>query len=201
MNAPSANTPRGRPSVRSERRAQIIDAFVELVIERGHHDVTITEVAERAAIHRSSVRHFIGNRSQLIIASLDRIEDRFQQHYSTVVGDEPTVEQILDFTFGTTAIDGQRDLAGALLILSNAAISDADVRQHLRATYEDQIRQVAFMLAGEVSEQALAVAYPIVCLAEHNWTMQHVGVDASHNAHARALAARLIDEFLADRSA
>ncbi len=199
MNAsPATNGRRGRPSVRDERRAQIITAFVYLVIARGHHDITVAEVAERAGVHRSSVRHFIGNRSQLIIAALDHIEDIFQQHYATVVGDEPSVQQILDFTFGTAAIDGHPDLAGALLILSNAAISDDDVREHLRHTYETQIRQVAYMLAGDDSDRALAVAYPIVCLAEHNWTIKHVGIDGSYNNHARALAQRLIDEFLAE---
>ncbi|MEM9653467.1 MAG: hypothetical protein AAGA65_15330 [Actinomycetota bacterium] len=195
---PATTGRRGRPSVRDKRRAQIITGFVELVIARGHHDVTIAEVAERADVHRSSVRHFIGNRSQLIIAALDHIEDIFQQHYVSVVGDEPSVQQILDFTFGTVAIDGHPDLAGALLILSNTAVSDADVREHLRITYEAQIRQVAYMLAGDDGERARAVAYAIVCLAEHNWTMQHVGVDATYNAHARAVAQRLIDEFLAE---
>ena len=186
----------GRPSVRRERRDQIVTAFVELVQERGHHEVSIAEVATRAGVHRSAVRHFVGNRSDLVIAALDHVDALFEAHFDAAVGAEASVDQILDYVFGTVNLADQPQLGDAVLILANAAVTDRTVRDHLRVSYEDEVREVAAMLEDPPGEQAIAIAYQVICLAEHNWTLQQVGLDASYAEHARSLAARIIAEFV-----
>lgn len=53
------------------------------------------------------------------------------------------------------------------------------------------------VVAGADNEDARAVAYQIVCLAEHNMLMQQVGFDRPYSDRARQLAGRLVDELRA----
>ena len=63
----------GRPSVRDERRKQIVDSFIELVAVKGLEHVSLDEVAGKAGVQRAALRHFVGNRDELTAAAIIEI--------------------------------------------------------------------------------------------------------------------------------
>lgn len=182
---------RGRPSVAGERRDQIVDAFIDLVAETGSAEVTITQVAERAGVHRSAVRHFIGNRSDLIGAAVDEICRRHDATRDALVGEDPTIEQIVDHYFSEAYIWGNAELDDVFGILLVAASRDDGAASSIADDYRSMLAELLEHLGD--SPAARVAAYQVVCLVEQNVVMQRLGFDAYLNEATRRLAHSLVE--------
>ena len=68
-----------RPDLSAERSEQILDAFSRCVARSGLDAVSLEEVAGEAGVRRSIIRHYIGNRDDLVAAFLDRLEVHLQR--------------------------------------------------------------------------------------------------------------------------
>ena len=68
-----------RPDLSAERSEQILDAFSRCVARSGLDAASLEEVAGEAGVRRSIIRHYIGNRDDLVAAFLDRLEVRLQR--------------------------------------------------------------------------------------------------------------------------
>ncbi|MEM8924173.1 MAG: TetR/AcrR family transcriptional regulator [Actinomycetota bacterium] len=190
----------GRPSVRDERRVQILDAFLHLVRQRGHSEVTVSEVAAEAGVHRSAVRHFVGNRKDLVIGALDRIDERYDEMFEEAIGPDPTLDALLDHLFDQAHLADTSHIDEAYFALMTAGIGDLELRAHLRGALAREIEWLAAMLTPDGDPEAMSVAYQIVCLAEHNVFLQRVGLEQRFSDDARRLADRLVQEYRAGRS-
>lgn len=62
--------------IANERREEIFDAFEVCALEKGLDATTLTDVAEQAGLPRSLVRHFMGNRADMVTGLIDRMTDR-----------------------------------------------------------------------------------------------------------------------------
>ncbi len=187
----------GRPSVAGQRRQEILDAFVELVAERGLDGVSLQLVADRAGVARTAVRHFVGNRSDLVRAGAEAVVDRYERTLRAAVGDEPGAAQLVEFLFDDRWIrgDGTADRAVEALLLD--AARSAEARTVVRELYERLHAEVRAALArsrpGAANDDLDAAAYAIVCLSEQNATLQAIGFDPSLSDGSKAVAHRLVD--------
>ena len=68
-----------RPDLSAERSEQILDAFSRCVARSGLDATSLEDVAGEADVRRSIIRHYIGNRDELVEAFLDRLEVRLQR--------------------------------------------------------------------------------------------------------------------------
>ena len=57
-----------RPSVKDQRREEILTAFARCVALYGVEGATLEKIAAEAGIARPAVRHFVGNRDELVEA-------------------------------------------------------------------------------------------------------------------------------------
>lgn len=71
--------PRGPYAKTAQRRADIVAAALELVVDRGHRDVTTAEVAERAGVTEATVLYHFPSKDHLLVATLGRSEADDQQ--------------------------------------------------------------------------------------------------------------------------
>jgi AcrR family transcriptional regulator len=62
----------GRKSLEQTRRAEILAAF-ERCIERYGIDVPLEQIADEAGVKRSLIRHYLGNRDEVVNQMIDRI--------------------------------------------------------------------------------------------------------------------------------
>jgi len=62
----------GRPKLKEQRAAQILDAYEICVAKFGLEGATLEKVAEQAGLARALIRHNIGNREDLEAALIDR---------------------------------------------------------------------------------------------------------------------------------
>ncbi len=68
-----------RPDLSIERSEQILDAYARCVARSGLDAASLEEVAGEAGVRRSIIRHYIGNRDDLVAAFLDRLEVRLER--------------------------------------------------------------------------------------------------------------------------
>jgi AcrR family transcriptional regulator len=86
MATPPQRTPRLAPEV---RRAQLLDAALDVLTEKGFDAVTVEAVARRAGVTRPVVYDLFGDLEGLMLALLDREENAAMAPLLAIVGRDP----------------------------------------------------------------------------------------------------------------
>ncbi|MEM6915929.1 MAG: helix-turn-helix domain-containing protein [Verrucomicrobiota bacterium] len=63
----------GRPSKAKERREEILDAFEVLIRQHGLEGASMDKLAEAVGCRRGLIRHYLGNREDLVRALVERL--------------------------------------------------------------------------------------------------------------------------------
>ena len=74
----------GRPSKKAERTEEIFQAFQRCVIRFGLEGSTLERIAEEAGLQRSLVRHYVGNRSELVEQLAERTIEQSNQQWTAL---------------------------------------------------------------------------------------------------------------------
>jgi len=190
----------GRPSLNAERREQILEALSRCLAERGLEGTTLDVIAAEAGVQRAAIRHYIGNRDQLIRAGVEHIADRYAHTFELELESAASADRLsafLDSAFLGRLSTGNSQEDRAVDAMMAAAASDESVRESLSEMYagfEDTIvREIAAVYPDAGSEQIVRVAYVILCLVEQSSTMRFLGFPADRAHAARAVAASLIE--------
>ncbi|NKB64644.1 MAG: TetR family transcriptional regulator [Gammaproteobacteria bacterium] len=69
----------GRPSIKAERTQEILDAYERCVSRFGVEGSTLEKIAEEAGLRRSLLRHYIGNKDDLLEALVTRFITKSRQ--------------------------------------------------------------------------------------------------------------------------
>ena len=63
----------GRPSLAEQRKEEILDAFGRCVAKFGLEGSSLEKIAEEAGMRRSILRHYLGNRDEMVIALAKKV--------------------------------------------------------------------------------------------------------------------------------
>ena len=194
-----SHSPVSRPLVSHDRRKRIIDAFITLVAERGLEDVKLADIAAASGVQQTNIRHFIGNRDDLIVAVIHDLMRRYEEGFAEMSKGEPDIAMMLRLFFGLREEYSAEDRAYQLLereaarnpatrglikhgwALTLGALEEALRRSYPRASTAD-IRDTAYIVA---------------CMAETNTALQELGYPRAR-ARSAEKAARILVERLAD---
>jgi AcrR family transcriptional regulator len=91
-----------RPSLKSERTAEILDAFEACVARFGLDGSTLQKISEEAGIGRPMLRHYLGNREEMVKKLLDHVLGKFAcmtDEISPVLPKRNRVTALLDLLF------------------------------------------------------------------------------------------------------
>jgi AcrR family transcriptional regulator len=187
----------GRPRQSTERRAQILDAFIELLADRSLESVSLDDVARAAGVQRSMIRHFVGNRADLIKGAVEVLAERYESLVHSHVGPEPSYARLVDHLFSDRWSSSMAREDAAFGQLLREAAHDDQTRGLVKEMYDRLLAELAAAVRRDhpaVSRKAARDhAYLVVCAAEHNVAMRGLGYAASQSrAMARALL-RLAD--------
>lgn len=94
MDRPDASTPLRPPRTlsRDVRKAQLIEATIATLAERGYSRTTVTEVARRAGLSHGLVLFHFQSKEGLLAETLDYLSEEYRQHWATALeaaGEEP----------------------------------------------------------------------------------------------------------------
>ncbi|MBL7488527.1 TetR/AcrR family transcriptional regulator [Frankia sp. AgB1.9] len=78
--ASTARGPRGQYARTAIRRGEIAQAVLDLVLEKGHPNVTTAEVARRAATSEATVLYHYPSKDHLLLAALERDQELAVRH-------------------------------------------------------------------------------------------------------------------------
>lgn len=157
----------GRPSVKAERREQILDAYESCVARFGVEGASLEKIADVAGLARPLIRHNVGNREALLTALVERFLSRSDGSVAKMIAALPAENAIgvlIDWLFDPNYSDSQFVLIAEALIAASQedpalAIRMrewtrnffADVRQVLKASYPKSSADTLDAVAAGIS--------------------------------------------------
>ncbi len=79
-----------RPRLGELRQAQLLDAAVAVISQRGFHDTRLGDVAAAVGLHPSTVLHYASSKSQLLAQALAHAEEGFFDAVESAMAGEET---------------------------------------------------------------------------------------------------------------
>lgn len=189
----------GRKSLATERRKQILDAFAICLRQYGFEGTTLERVAEEAGVQRSIIRHYIGNRDDLITAAVDRIIHAYKAELANAIENLPQAElvpELLNFLF---CADESSEISDYDTLV-NTLWTTHERNPHTRALLLNLYQEFETLIFDSLThafpqsslEQRQTIAYAIMCLANDTWSMTALGFPQSRFDTARQISEQLI---------
>ncbi|PVE98613.1 TetR/AcrR family transcriptional regulator [Microbacterium sp. TPD7012] len=118
-----------RPTVATERREQIIDATLQTVAQHGIAGTSLDRIAEAVGMSRGHVRHFVGNRDQLLAETARRVFSDDAGRLTILPDEVTTFAEALDFLFGEdfTRSDAENAVVLGFVELSRTTPAIAEI--------------------------------------------------------------------------
>jgi AcrR family transcriptional regulator len=190
----------GRKSRADERREEILAAF-ERCIGRHGIDVPLEQIADEAGVKRSLIRHYLGNRDELVDQVIERIAGAYPRLVAAMLAAAPgRAADLLDVFFSADISASDWD-AVILAVVNTAQGRYPQAKQRLAQMMVAIVGQVAAALAQPfplaTPAQRYEAAYGLICIAQTNDSLLWLGLNPGHTAMARASAARLLDALRA----
>lgn len=188
----------GRPTLATQRREQIIAAFCRCIAREGLEKTTLDHVATEAGVQRAAIRHYVGNRNELVRAALDKLASHYVENFfdkTASIADDEAFDYFLD-----TIFQGQREMTvedAAFDALVAASVADESIRERLLKmyrVYEKWIKsEIARRYPKADQDQLEATAFSILCLAEQSTEFLWLGFPAKRSADVRRAVQTLLE--------
>jgi TetR/AcrR family transcriptional repressor of bet genes len=141
----------GRPSLRDERRAQLVAAFARVLARAGFAGATIAAVAEEAGLAPGLVHHYFTDKQELLAVLVRELMDRFRRRARALdTGDPLDAYLTAALALGETAdIVAARCWVGVFA----EAVRDRPLFEQIRRLLEGEIHVICRRSAGEFDER------------------------------------------------
>lgn len=194
----------GRPSLGPARKAQILDAALECIGAHGIVETTLERIAAQAGMSRGHVRHYVGNRDQIITDAarrfyglLPELDDAWEP---ILARPDDSVAGMMDVLFGDefAGIGAENQVVQAFVAESKA---NAEMALILDAAYSQTHSTLTAALQREIpgldpattgGQQAQDLAFDILCLALGSVFLQDIGRPVLRGYSARSGAEALV---------
>ena len=191
----------GRKSLKTERVNEFLDVCVRCLTDKVLQSTTYENIAQEAGIARRMIRHYIGNREDVIDAAVERIIENFTQSIFETIDRFEHNERFnaaIDYIFSETF----NALPATKLVASLLAVSlyDDQVCKAVKTLYDsfhlglDQ--KLKENMPNVADAQRLQAAYSIMCLSFGGGWMRNIGFDPKLNMQNKKIAQSLIDQLL-----
>jgi AcrR family transcriptional regulator len=156
-----------RPSMAEQRKEEILDAFEQCILEKGIQATSLEFIAEKANMKRTILRHYLGNKDEIIAALSQRWVLKYQQQWQQTLAWLPStqrVEAIIDILFSPRTTEYVNET-----IIGEALFSEAKRLESIKQDQHKNIEAFIQILTTELgaqfpdidNEQLLLVAYSI----------------------------------------
>jgi AcrR family transcriptional regulator len=185
----------GRPSVKRERSEQIMAATARCVAEVGLAGLTLETVSAESGMSRGHIRHYVGNRDDLIMALVQWELSNDDPASGTMLPDDDNIDAMLDFLYGE-AFSAPTDDNAVVRELLNAARTNDEIRTAMLDGYMQLRQQVADIVRrahpGLTRKRAMDLAYALLALAIGNAVVTDLKRTTDFDTIVRAAAVALI---------
>ena len=187
----------GRPSLADIRRPQLLEAYASTLVRYGVEGTTLDRVAKQAGVTRGLVRHYLGNREEVIRALGDWAREGYLAFMDNVADRYP--DDPLAALLALAGEDQPKELYAVLDALFAEAGRDASIASVLREVYDAFFRWMVAMLSRGLPDSdpgaRRQVALALISFGWADTGFEVIGFQASRQRDYRALAERLIDSL------
>ncbi|GAA5314817.1 MAG: hypothetical protein AseanaTS_00210 [Candidatus Pelagadaptatus aseana] len=185
-----------RPSVKKQRTEEIMQAFERCVIRYGVEGSTLERLAEESGLQRSLIRHYSGNRDDLIQALLQRFLDESQRQTDLLIDYLPqtgVADSLVDALFASDYHDNHYSLLANALF--SAAANTPALAAPLKASVDQFINAITELLhqahPNRTRKDCYVVASGVIGIYFNIESVHHLG-DTSEWREASLKSARLL---------
>jgi AcrR family transcriptional regulator len=188
----------GRRSLAALRREQLLDAVQTCIVRYGLAGTTLARIGAEADMAPSIIRHYLGNRDEVIRAAVDKALANVRaltEYAGADASPRDRLNRQIDVLFDPAlAIPGINQLIDELIA---ASYVDQSTRDELRNLYEHFTTMLATAIdaAYPTAPPAMrqAVAHGLLALAHADATFHWLDFDPDHYRKARQATQLMID--------
>jgi len=187
-----------RKDLTEERTAQILDAFERCIARHGLDGTSLEQVAEEAEVKRSLIRHYIGNRDDLVRAAADRFGTRYRaqlQEMRDYASGAGRIDRLLECLFPPASPERFSEVLVAEAMIA-AGEHDEPIREMMADVVVRTIETVRDVLLDEhpAADRRAAwnVAYGVVGVSFNYESLGSLALPARHRSAGIDAARRLI---------
>ncbi|WP_028469027.1 TetR/AcrR family transcriptional regulator [Neptunomonas japonica] len=191
----------GRPSKKAERTEQILQALQRCVARYGLEGSTLERISEEAGLQRSLVRHFAGNRTELVTQLADRVIERSDKQWSEFISylpEQDITSALLNGLFTEDHSDAEFVLVIESLIF--AAGQDEPLRKQMQAWMSRFTNDMKFILLRDNpsadDEHLNAIAFGLVSIYFNLDSLAPLNMSAQYRPSARRAAELLVNTLI-----
>lgn len=138
-----------RPSMAGQRREEILDALEACILAKGIQATSLENIAEAAKVKRTILRHYIGNRDEIICALSERWTQKYSLQWQELLMWLPQTnraEALVDSLFSTRT----NEMVNSTII-GEAIFSEAKrlppIKQHQQQIMQEFIQHLVSVLS------------------------------------------------------
>ena len=149
----------GRPSLKQQRRDQILDAAELLLTTHGFAGLTLEKLAEHAGLARPLVRHNVGNRAEVVKALVTRFvvnSAKMTKEMITYVSRDKPLTSLIDMLFDSEYSDSNFVVLASVLTAAGSHDQEiASAMKNWTNDFVEEVYQLACTEFPEAEKQAL----------------------------------------------
>ncbi|GAA2109129.1 TetR/AcrR family transcriptional regulator [Actinomadura alba] len=153
----SVRSAQAEPELREQMRERIFTAGLQILVEKGYHDATFSDITARAGVSRDLITYYFPDKRALVEEILDRNLDSFADLVEVSGTPDERLAAIIDGVFLTTANSRPMQRLALSLVIhptTHPLFAQAEKRKLARLTgLEDALR--ALFAARGAADPAL----------------------------------------------
>ena len=192
----------GRKSLANERREQILNAFAICLDKYGFEGSSLERIAQQAGVQRSIIRHYIGNRDDLITAAVDHIISDYKEKLENAfenLSQTELISELLNYLFANdndNIVSYHDNILHALWSTHERNPHTRELLHNLYSAFESLVFDLLTRVYPQSDEdQRHSTALTIMCLMDSTWSFISIGFPKTRLETARQVAEQLITEL------
>ena len=152
----TGKSPRGQYAKTAERRSAVGQAALDIVLERGHRELTTAAVAARAGLSERTMQYHFPTRDHLLVAALERYDEQTTNEPPTGEPETESLAAVPRYVLRRETTDP------SILHLTNSLSAEADNADHpAHAYFRDRNRATREIFARIlIKQQQTGHAHP-----------------------------------------
>ncbi|MEM8668167.1 MAG: TetR/AcrR family transcriptional regulator [Planctomycetota bacterium] len=191
----------GRPDLTEQRTAEILDAFERCVGRYGLEGSSLERIAEEAGMKRSILRHYVGNRDDLVVALTHRVVAKYRMGLKELRDSIRANKRIDDLI--ECLLPNRTHATGESILVIEALIAASEhyeeVREHMSRYMDDVVSLMTEQLQLEFPKRSKSecwsVAYGVVCIWFNQESLVTLDLPAKYLKSARISMRALIESL------
>ncbi len=191
----------GRPNLTEVRTAEILDAFERCVARFGLEGSSLERVAEEAGMKRSILRHYIGNRDEMIVALAERVVSKYRGAFQAFLGqtsDTNWTKELLSYFFPDKPVESTEDIL-VIEALIAAGEKYPDVRQlmfgYVDGLVGDVSKRLRLAFPKATKQECWSVAYGVVSICFNQESLSPLRLPSKYLKAARTCSEALVQSL------